>query len=55
MKKRTEVRLLPQAEEDFLEIIEYINEDSLTSAEKRVQLFEFAFENLSINKQLESL
>jgi len=49
MKKRTEVRLLPQAEEDFLEIIEYVSEDSLTAAEKMTQLFEFAFENLSIN------
>jgi plasmid stabilization system protein ParE len=43
MKERCEVRLLPQAREDLLEIIEYIAEDKLSAAEKMADRFEKAF------------
>jgi toxin ParE1/3/4 len=49
MKRKCEVRLLPQAEEDFLEIIEYISEDNMTAAEKMADRFEKSFVLLSEN------
>ena len=49
MKAKCEVRLLPQAQEDFLEIIEYISEDKPSAAEKMADRFEKAFLLLSEN------
>ena len=49
MKSKCEVRLLPQAEEDFLEIIHYIAEDKPSAAEKMADRFEKAFLSLSEN------
>jgi len=49
MKAKCEVRLLPQAEEDFLEIIQYIAEDKPSAAEKMADRFEKAFLLLSEN------
>ncbi len=49
MKAKCEVRLLPQAEEDFLEIIHYIAEDKPSAAEKMADRFEKAFLLLSEN------
>ncbi len=49
MKRKCEVRLLPQAQEDFLEIIEFIAEDKPSAAEKMTDRFENAFKLLSEN------
>ncbi len=49
MKKKYEVRLSPQAGEDFLEIIDYISEDSIAAAEKLSDRFEKSFALLSEN------
>lgn len=49
MKAKHEVRLLPQAQEDFLEIIEYISEDKPSAAEKMADRFEKTFILLSEN------
>ncbi|MBS1680808.1 MAG: type II toxin-antitoxin system RelE/ParE family toxin [Bacteroidetes bacterium] len=49
MKRKCEVRLLPQAEEDLIEIIEYITEDKPSAAEKMLDRFEKAFQALSEN------
>ncbi len=49
MKAKCEVRLLPQAEEDFLEIIHYIAEDKPSAAEKMADRFEKVFLLLSEN------
>jgi len=43
MKKRIEVRLLPQAEEDLLEILEYVALDNVSASEKLANLFEKSF------------
>ncbi len=49
MRKKTAVKLLPQAEEDFLEIIDFIAEDKPLAAEKMAERFEKAFMLLSEN------
>jgi toxin ParE1/3/4 len=49
MQKKTEVSLLPQAEEDLLEIIEYIALDNSSAAEKMLARFEKALDLLSDN------
>jgi toxin ParE1/3/4 len=49
MKGKCEVKLLPQAEEDFLEIIEYISEENPTAAENIADRFEKSFILLSEN------
>lgn len=49
MKAKSEVKLLPQAEEDFLEIIQYIAEDKPSASEKMADRFEKAFLLLSEN------
>src|SRR5437879_3065821 len=49
MSAKCEVRLLPQAQEDFLEIIEYIAEDKPSAAEKMADRFEKSFSQLSVN------
>jgi plasmid stabilization system protein ParE len=47
MKRKVEVRLLPQAEEDFVEIIDYISDDNPLAAEKMAGRFEKSFILLS--------
>jgi toxin ParE1/3/4 len=49
MKEKCEVRLLPQAEDDFLEIIHFIAEDKPSAAEKVAERFEKNFLLLSEN------
>jgi len=49
MKRKVEVRLLPQAEEDFVEIIDYISDDNPLAAEKMTDRFEKSFILLSEN------
>lgn len=49
MSKKYEVKLLPQAEEDFLEIIDFIAEDKPTAAERMAERFEKTFQLLSEN------
>jgi toxin ParE1/3/4 len=49
MKRKVEVRLLPQAEEDFVEIIDYISDDNPSAAEKMADRFEKSFILLSEN------
>lgn len=49
MKGKCEVKLLPQAEEDLLEIIEYISEDNPIAAENIADRFEKSFILLSEN------
>lgn len=55
MQGKIDVRLLPQAEADFIEIIELIAENNLIAAEKMTQRFETAFDNLSLNPMLGSV
>jgi toxin ParE1/3/4 len=49
MKRSCEVRLLPQAEEDLLDIIDYISQDNPGAAEKMATRFESGFALLSKN------
>jgi toxin ParE1/3/4 len=49
MQRRTEVNLLPQAEEDLLEVAEYIALDNPAAAEKMLGRFEKAFDLLADN------
>lgn len=49
MKGKCEVRLLTQAREDFLEIVDFIAKDKPSAAEKMADRFENAFQILSEN------
>jgi toxin ParE1/3/4 len=49
MKEKCEVRLLPQAREDFLEHIDFIAQGKPSAANKMVDRFEHAFELLAKN------
>jgi len=52
MKKKHEVSLLPKAEEDLLEIVDYISEDRPSAAEKLVDRIEKVFALLAGNPML---
>jgi toxin ParE1/3/4 len=49
MQKKAEGNLLPQAEEDLLEIVEYIALDNPSAAEKMLSRFEKSFDQLAGN------
>jgi len=51
MKRKTEVRLLPIAEEDLINIIDFIAEDKPSAAEKMADQFEKSLKLLEIYPQ----